>query len=126
MSIQRTRVYVAGLLTPRGVWSANLAVDYLENVRRMITFAKTLLLDGYDPFVPSMDFGFWLVDDRRVTEAMIKRFSKSWLLACDAVFLTEGWRKSPGSIAEKELAEREGIPVFTNKDVMDEYFGKSE
>jgi hypothetical protein len=124
MSIKKTKVYVAGLLTPRGVWSQNHAVDYLENIRRMVTTAKDLLLAGYDPFVPAFDCMFFIVDDRRITEAMIKRYSKSWLLACDCVFLTEGWQKSPGSRAEKKLAEEIGMPVFQRKSDMDDHYGE--
>jgi len=122
MSIKKTRVYVAGSLTPRGTWSKNLAVDYLENMRRMITAAKDLFLAGYDPFVPAFDFMFFLIDDRRITENMIKRYSKNWLLACDCIYMTDGWEKSPGSIAEMNLAIEYEIPVFSVKGEMDEYF----
>lgn len=124
MSIKRTKVYIAGSLTPRGTWSANPAVDYLENMRRMITAAKDLFLVGYDPFVPAFDFMFFLIDGRRITEAMIKRYSKNWLLACDCIYMTEGWIKSPGSVAEMELAVGYNIPVFTYKErkKMDKYF----
>lgn len=116
MSIKRTKVYVAGSLTPRGNWSANPAVDYLENMRRMMTAAKDLFLAGYDPFVPAFDFMFFLIDDRRITEAMIKRYSKNFLLACDCVYMTEKWESSPGSVAEMNLAIEHDIPVFTHRD----------
>ena len=128
MSIKRTKVYIAGSLTPRGAWSTNLAVDYLENMRRMIIAAKDLFLAGYDPFVPAFDFMFFLIDDRRITEAMIKRYSKNWLLACDCIYLTEGWESSRGTLAERELAEENGIPIFTHwqRKSMDRYFKGEE
>ncbi|MBW1975257.1 MAG: DUF4406 domain-containing protein [Deltaproteobacteria bacterium] len=122
MSIRRTRVYVAGPLTPRGLWSQNPAIEYLINVRKMVKEAKDLMLAGYDPFIPALDFLLFIVDARPLTEAMIKRYSKSWLMACDCMYLTKGWRSSSGTMAEKKLAEELGIPVFHNREEMDEHF----
>lgn len=108
------RVYIAGLLTPRGYWSANLAIDHLINQRKMIRHGLDALLAGFDPFVPAFDHQFWAVmrNGEVITEAMIKRYSKSWLEVCDAVVLTPGWKHSPGTLKEIEFAEQLGIPVF--------------
>lgn len=116
-------VYVAGLLTPRGVHSANLAIDHLINQRRMIRYALDVFFAGFDPFVPAFDHAFWFVmsNGESITEAMIKRYSKSWLRRCDAMVLTPKWRKSPGTIAEKKHAEELGIPVFDSLDDLIEY-----
>jgi len=110
------RVYVAGLLTPRGVWSSNLAIDHLINQRKMIRSALDVYLAGFDPFVPAFDHAFWMVmrDDERITEAMIKRYSKSWLEVCDAVLLTPGWQRSPGTLTEIERAKVLGMPIFNS------------
>ena len=107
-------VYVAGLLTPRGAWSKNLAIDHLLNQRKMIRYALEVFFAGFDPFVPAFDHAFWMVmnDDEFITEAMIKRYSKTWLGKCDAVVLTPGWQKSPGTLKEIEKAKELGIPVF--------------
>ena len=114
MKIQK--IYVAGLLTPRGVWSSNLAIDHLINQRKMIRQALDVFFAGFDPFVPAFDRQFWMVmrDDERITEAMIKRYSKTWLEACDAMLLTPGWKKSDGTRQEIEHALKKGIPVFKN------------
>lgn len=108
------RVYIAGLLTPRGRWSKNLAIDHLINQRKMIRQALEALFAGFDPFVPAFDHQFWMVmsDNEVITEAMIKRYSKSWLEVCDAVVLTPGWQQSSGTLAEIKHAEALGIPVF--------------
>ena len=108
------RVYIAGLLTPRGYWSKNLAIDHLLNVRKMVRSSLDAFFAGYDPFVPAFDHQFWMVmnDDEFITEAMIKRYSKSWLEVCDVVVLTPGWKQSPGTVAEIKLAEELGIPIF--------------
>ena len=116
-------VYVAGLLTPRGVWSANPAIDSLINQRKMIRYGLDVFFAGFDPFVPAFDHAFWLVmkDSETITESMIKRYSKSWLRRCDAVVLTPGWRKSPGTLAEIKHAEELGIPVFDSLERLIEY-----
>lgn len=117
------RVYIAGLLTPRGIWSKNLAIDALINQRKMIRAGLDVFFAGFVPFVPAFDHNFWLVMDEGevITEAMIKRYSKDWLEVCDAVVLTPKWSQSPGTIAEIELAGRLGIPVFEDLDDLKKY-----
>jgi len=112
------RIYVAGLLTPRGVWSANLAIDHLINQRKMIRYALEVFFAGFTPFVPAFDHAFWMVmnDGEVITEAMIKRYSKDWLEVCDAVVLTPQWKKSSGTLAEVKRAEELGIPIFKSLD----------
>ena len=117
------KVYVAGLLTPRGVWSKNLAIDHLINQRKMIRYALDVFFAGYDPFVPAFDHKFWMVmdDDEFITEAMIKRYSKTWLEACDAMVLTPGWQKSTGTLIEIKHAEEREIPVFKSLEELKVY-----
>lgn len=110
------RVYIAGLLTPRGVWSANLAIDYLINIRKMVRAGIEVFLNGYVPFIPALDFSIFLLlredNGEYITEPMIKRYSKDWLEVCEAILLTRGWQKSPGTLAEIEFAKEREIPVF--------------
>jgi len=112
------RVYVAGLITPRGVWSKNFAIDFLINIRKMIRVGLDVLFAGFDPFVPAFDHSFWsaLQEGEFITESMIKRYSKSWLEVCDAMLLTPGWQKSTGTLAEIELAQELNIPIFESLD----------
>ena len=108
------RVYVAGLLTPRGVWSVSPAIDYLINVKNMIRAGLEVFFAGFVPFIPALDFQIFLAlkDGERITEPMIKRYSKDWLEVCEAVLLTPGWRKSTGTLAEIEFAKERNIPIF--------------
>lgn len=125
MSIRR--VYVAGLLTPRGYWSAHPAIDYTCNRREMIRWALKTYLAGFDPFCPAFDMEFWMqAEGQPITEAMIKRYSKSWLEVCDAMVLTPGWQKSPGSLAEIKFAEEHNIPVFKSLDDLNKYVKENE
>ena len=114
------RVYIAGALTPRGIHSTNFAIDHMTNVRKMVRWGFEVLQAGFDPFVPAFDHQFWMVmnDGEFITEAQIKRYSKSWLEVCDAVMLTPGWQKSPGTLAEIAHAEKLGIPVFKSLDAL--------
>lgn len=108
------RVYIAGILTPRGYFSVNPAIDCLIAQREMIKWGWKAMQAGYDPFVPAFDAAFWMVmgEGEFMTEPMIKRYSLSWLEVCDAVVLTPGWQKSIGTLTEIKRAEKRGIPVF--------------
>ena len=112
------RVYIAGLLTPRGMWSVNPAIDYLANVRNMVRAGLDVFFAGFVPFIPALDFQLFLAlrDGERITEPMIKRYSKDWLEACEAMLLTPGWRKSTGTLAEIEFAKEKGIPIYESID----------
>ena len=114
------RIYIAGILTPVGHFSANPAIDYLIAQREMIRWGWKALQAGFDPFVPALDSLFWLVmgEGEFMTEAMIKRYSKSWLEVCDALVLTPGWQNSKGTLAEIKRAEELGIPVYKSLDAL--------
>lgn len=114
------RVYIAGILTPKGHFSKNPAIDYVCAHREMCRWGLKAFLAGFDPFVPAFDWQFWTVmrEGEFITEPMIKRYSKSWLEACDAVVLTPGWHKSTGTLAEIEYAKKLGIPVFPSLDAL--------
>ena len=117
------RVYVAGLLTPRGTNSVHPAIDYLLNIRNLVRWSLKVFFAGFDPFCPALDYLFFLLlhKGEHITEPMIKRFSKSWLEVSDAIFMTPKWKKSPGSVGEKEVAEKLNIPVFYKIKAMKEY-----
>lgn len=116
------RVYIAGPLTPRGIKSANPAVEYLLNIRDMARVAVELILKGYAPFCPALDGMLFLVqrDGERITEPQIKRFSKDWLEACEAILLIDGWQKSEGTLKEIEFAKERGIPIFDSMEKLSE------
>jgi len=123
MAKEIKRVYVAGILTPVGYFSANPAIDYVIACREMTRWGVKALQAGFDPFIPALDGTFWwaLDEGQYITEAMIKRYSKSWLEVCDAVMLTPGWQKSKGTLAEIKRAEELGIPVFKSLDELVKY-----
>ena len=117
------RVYVAGLLTPRGYHSTSPAIDYLINVREMVKWGLKVWEAGFVPFVPAFDWLFWMVmeEGQHITEPMIKRYSKDWLEVCDALMCTPGWQQSTGTLAEIKFAEEHGIPVFKTLEELIKY-----
>ncbi len=108
------RVYIAGPLTPVGLWSVHPAIEYLISIRHMIRAGLDVFFAGFVPFIPALDFQLFLAlkTDERITEPMIKRYSKDWLEACEAMLLIAGWKKSEGTLAEIEFAKEKGIPIF--------------
>lgn len=115
-------VYVAGPLTPKGFKSANPAIEYLYNLSDIVKPQIEIIQAGLTPFPTGLDFIYFLLlqSGQRITEQVIKRVSKDWLRRSDAILMIPGWKNSPGSIAEKKLAEDLGLPVFYSlKDILE-------
>ena len=112
------RVYVIGPLTPKNYHSSHPAIDYLANITVYTRKCVELLLAGFDPFNASADFVMFLLlniqEGERITERMIKRYSKSWMEVSDALLLIQGWKRSSGCQAEVKKALELGIPVFNS------------
>jgi len=110
----KKRIYIAGKLN-------DMAVDYLNNVHKMMTVAEEVRLAGYSVFVPAIDllmgikFGYTSYEDYFEN-------SQSWLAVSDAVFLVPGWDDSEGTKKEISLARELGIPIFANIKGMTVYF----
>jgi hypothetical protein len=109
------RVYVAGKLNAD-------ACGYIINVHRMIIWAEKVRKLGFAVFVPGLDFlqglvfGDWEYPDYFDN-------SQPWLDASDAVFLVPGWETSTGTAREIERAKAQGIPVFSDLDVLAKTLG---
>ena len=108
------RIYVAGPITPKSINTSNLAIDYLTNVRKMIRVGIDVLLAGFAPFIPALDFTLFLSlqENENISESMIRQFSLNWLTVCDAMLLVPGWKHSEGTEKEMEYAKHLNIPIF--------------
>lgn len=121
MSKYIERVYIAGPLTPRGMRkdTSNAAVEYLYNVKDMVRAGAELIVNGYSPFIPGMDYSLFLVED--ITEEQIKGVSMAWLEKSDAILLLPYFDNSHGVIAELARAKELDIPVFASVSDINEY-----
>lgn len=96
-------VYIAGPYRAPSAWLREL------NIRDAETKALEVAAVGLVPLCPhtmtryfdgTLSDDFWL----RATAELLRR--------CDAAIFLPGWELSTGSRAEREQAERDGIPVF--------------
>lgn len=106
------RIYCAGAITPYK--SEHPVFGFLGNIARGVRASLVLLLKGYAPFCPFLDFQYWfyLREGENITEKMIKDLSMAWLEVSDAVLVLPKYRKSAGTKAEIERARELHIPVF--------------
>ena len=105
MSKRRIRVYVAGAYDGPDV------ITVLANMRRGIHLSMQLLVRGYAPFCPWLDFQYGLI--AAVPREMYLEYSMAWLEASDAVLLQPvGCEHSKGTQAELARAFELEIPVF--------------
>lgn len=115
-------IYCAGPLTPTST-TQNHAIEYLMNIRNMVSAGRRLLMAGFYPFVPAFDFLFFMLPpdggwmrygqgNVEISGSQIKEYSMEWLRRCDAVLFLSGWSKSNGAVAEYFEAKSMGIPTF--------------
>ena len=107
------RVYVAGTISPTRK-DEHPGIQFLTNIRRGNKASLEVLLAGFTPFSPFLDFQYWffLEEGEVITEKMIKQLSMDWLEVSDAVLVTHPYRASGGTLAEIARARELGIPVF--------------
>jgi hypothetical protein len=113
------RIYVAG------PYSGN-TLQTLNNMRTGMRKATELLTKGFAPFCPWLDYQYTLMlrDGESISYEQYLRMSIAWLEVSNAVLLLPGWENSKGTLAEIEVAERLGIPVFKPEEesAMYDYF----
>ena len=114
------KIYVAG------PYSADSICTGLTNMKHGIRKATELMLRGYAPFCPWLDYHFTLMtrENETITLEQYYAYSIAFLEVCDAVLLLPGWENSKGTVAEVELAKKIGIPVFLPEEecLLDDYF----
>lgn len=100
------RVYIAGPI------SSDNIIDSLYNIRAGIKAAVEIVDAGHDPFCPFIDFLFFLVGNKLITEKQIKQYSINWLKQCDAMIVLDGWEHSDGTLDEMVEAKRNEITIY--------------
>ena len=111
------RVYVAG------AYSADNVVGILNNMNKGIRLSTQVLLKGFSPFCPWLDFQFQLNlrEDETLTVDDYYRYSIDWLKVSDAVLLVPGWENSGGTLEEIRIANELSIPIFETFEELENY-----
>lgn len=102
------RVYVAGKYDDNNIISA------LENMRLGMKVSTELLLKGYAPFCPWLDYHFVLMcpDGKHIEKSVYHKYSVQWLEVSDCVLALPNWENSGGAKREIARAKELGIPVY--------------
>ncbi|MFA5316214.1 MAG: DUF4406 domain-containing protein [Dehalococcoidales bacterium] len=113
------RVYVAG------PYSADDVLKVFDNMRKGIRASIDVLLAGFAPFCPWLDYQFSLMlyDHEKLTVEQYYAYSIAWLEVADAVLVLPGFETSKGTMAEIMKAEALDIPIFYNIEELKEWKG---
>ena len=102
------RIYIAG------PYSADNVITVLDNIREGQRMAVRVLLAGYAPFCPWLDFHFQLMlrDGERLSVKDYYDYSIAWLEVSDAMLVLPGYENSTGTMTEMKRAGELKIPIY--------------
>jgi len=115
----KKRIYVAG------AFNAGNVLDVLANMRRGMRQAVEVLLAGYSPFCPWLDYHFALMlkEGENLTIENFYNYSMAWLEVSDAILvILEGAEESVGTQGEIKKAKELGIPICYSLGELNELF----
>ena len=106
------RVYIAG------AFSSDNILQVFENMRLGMRASVKVLLSGYAPFCPWLDYHFSLMirDTEKLEVENYYNYSLAWLEVSDALIVLPNWESSVGTKREIEVARKLGMPIFYNID----------
>ena len=102
------RVYVAGS------YSASNVTAVLDNMRIGMRASVEVLLAGYSPFCPWLDYHFQLMlrNGEQLTVEDYYNYSLAWLEVSDAILVLPNHHQSKGTLAEIARAKELKIPIY--------------
>jgi hypothetical protein len=109
------RVYVAG------AYSSPNYIDVLNNMRKGMRAATEILLAGFAPFTPWLDYHYQLQlrEGEFLNVTNYYEYSLAWLDVSDIMFVLDGWENSQGTITEIQRANKLNIPIiYGNMDAL--------
>jgi len=104
-----TVVYIAGPYQGASAWAIE------ENIRRAERLALAVWQLGAVALCPHANTRFF---HGAMHDATWYAGDLELVARCDAVLLTEDWRRSRGATEERAFAESRGIPVFETLDAL--------
>lgn len=108
------RVYVAGKYSDSNV------IGVLNNIREGIKASVEVLIAGFAPFCPWLDYQFQFFD-KTLTVEDYYRYSLAWLEVSDAILVLPNSGNSKGTQMEIVRAKELGIPIFYDLASLKEY-----
>jgi hypothetical protein len=112
------KIYVAGALS-------GTALQYLENMRRMMSISVQFWLMGMAPYCPCLDYQYFLMrpelEDRPGIDVFYKA-SLVWVDVSDAVLVLPNWENSRGTQEEMAQACKCNVPIFFKPSDLINYF----
>jgi hypothetical protein len=116
------RIYVAG------AYSADNVLTVFNNMRKGIRKGLEVLLRGYAPFVPWLDYHFQLMlkNNENLTVEDYYNYSLAWLEVSDAVLVLPDSERSKGAQNEIKRAGELNIPIFYDLSSLDKHFEKEK
>jgi len=102
------RVYVAGKYDDDNI------ISVLDNMRLGIRTCTELLLKGYAPFCPFLDYQFSLAlrEGERIKKETYYQYSLMWLEVSDCVLALPNFIHSGGALREIDKAIKLNIQVY--------------
>ncbi|MBM3709886.1 MAG: DUF4406 domain-containing protein [Actinobacteria bacterium] len=106
------RVFIAGK------YSDDNIIDVLNNIRTGIRAAVELMLLGYAPFCPFLDyqFQFMLRENENLKVEDYYNYSLTWLEISDIVYILPNSENSTGTQKEIKRAKELNIPIIYRLD----------
>ena len=116
------RIYVAGS------YNADNVIGVLDNIRIGLRACTELLMNGYAPWSPWLDFQLHLQlhGKERITVNEYRQYAIAWLAVSEAVIVLPNSEKSEGTQAEIKIAKELGIPIFNDPAQLDEWATKTD
>jgi len=108
------RVYVAGS------FSADNVISVLDNMRIGMRASVEVLLAGFSPFCPWLDYHFNLMlrEGEKLRVEDFYNYSLAWLDVSDAMFVIPNSESSKGTQAEIIRAKELNIPIFYTMELL--------
>lgn len=97
-----------------GKYNDTNIISALENMRLGMRVSTELLLKGYAPFCPWLDYHFVLMlrDSEKISVGDYHKYSMAWLEVSDCILALPNWKNSNGAKREIQRAKELNIPIY--------------